>query len=536
MDNIKGVEFYRDRIRSKIEEVKDEMGKYRYKLCMAMVDECNSLDDLKEMAELTLQMNMFQYIKTQVYPMLQELGMSLDELRKFDTDTLPEVDKNVVSISSDDIPEMLDDPQNLDAMAMILMQRLQSEPPEETYRDSIIDSIYADNDESESYEEDDDDLNGLLDSLVDDDEADEQDDELPADVDDYFGDDDDAPENVGTGSMSMDEIFDDEDIKSQLEADKLYVNGDIPDNYFDDAQDEEHEVIDNDPFDVSDEAMAEFNGDESDLEDYSDLDGLLESQDEDDDSAYIDDPDLAGFFADDEDTEESQSDDPSESGETDSDGDSSDEDSEDSGEDDEDNGEDYSDLDNFFTDESDDSNEPAEEFDGDSDSDNEDYSDLDNFFVDEDEDNEPDTVEEPDYSDLDGFFADDTNEATSEPEESSDDLIDDPDMAGFFDDDDVGVIDDSNDFLSKPNNVKEPKNARTAKPQSSRASGVKPSTVFSNGTVNGDKTQRMFNRFTSFGNASGKFFNKTAKVVKKVAATGVEKIAPIIDGEADLDF
>ena len=49
------------------------MGKYRYKLCMAMVDECNSLDDLKEMAELTLQMNMFQYIKTQVYPMLQEL-------------------------------------------------------------------------------------------------------------------------------------------------------------------------------------------------------------------------------------------------------------------------------------------------------------------------------------------------------------------------------------------------------------------------------------------------------------------------------
>ena len=137
---------------------------------------------------------------------------------------------------------------------------------------------------------------------------------------------------------------------------------------------------------------------------------------------------------------------------------------------------------------------------------------------------------------MDGFFADDTNEATSEPEESSDDLIDDPDMAGFFDDDDVGVIDDSNDFLSKPNNVKEPKNARTAKPQSSRASGVKPSTVFSNGTVNGDKTQRMFNRFTSFGNASGKFFNKTAKVVKKVAATGVEKIAPIIDGEADLDF
>ena len=485
-----------------------------------MVDECNSLDDLKEMAELTLQMNMFQYIKTQVYPMLQELGMSLDELRKFDTDSLPEVDKNVVSISSDDIPEMLDDPQNLDAMAMILMQRLQSEPPEETYRDKIIDATYADEEEGESFAEDDDDLNGLLDSLVDDEDGTEEDDALPDDADDYFGDDEDAPENVGTGSMSMDEIFDDEDIKSQLEADKLYVNGDIPDNYFEDAH-EEHEIIDNDPFDVSDEAMAWFNGDESDLDDYSDIDRLLDSQDEDDDSAYIDDPDLAGFFGDDEDTDESQSEEQSEPVEAE---DNSDDESE----------EDYSDLDNFFGDESEDSTGLSEE--SDSDSDNEDYSDLDNFFVDEDEDNEPDTVEEPDYSDLDGFFSDDENEPTPEPDTSSDDLIDDPDMAGFFDDDDVGVIDDSNDFLSKPNNVKEPKNARTSKPASSRASGIKPNTVFSNGTVSGDKTQKMFNRFTSFGNASGKFFNKTAKVVKKAAVTGAAKIAPIIDGEADLDF
>ena len=68
------VEFFRNRIKNRLKELHPYMAPEKAKLYDLMLDDCDSYDELREMAELDMQFKLAQYIK----------GLE-DELRSADT-------------------------------------------------------------------------------------------------------------------------------------------------------------------------------------------------------------------------------------------------------------------------------------------------------------------------------------------------------------------------------------------------------------------------------------------------------------------
>ena len=499
MSNQKGIDFLKNRIKARLAEVSDQMGKYRYKLYIAMVDECNDFEELKEMAELDLQMDLFDYVRHEINPMLDELNLSIADVRRMDSGEIPSIGNPLQNyeIEPSEMEELLDDEEANAAMAMLLMSRIKTEPDEERYRQEILDFQLEEKMEVDSIDDiqidEDDGLNELLEADETDEEPESDDsEESEDDLEELAGFFDDMPEDadVEEGTMSEDEIFVD------IDEDDFIVPDDdkmTEDEIFSDIDDDELEGFMEEPED-SDETDENEDDPFSDIEDISDYDfGDIETGDESDGLDDLDDDDFEGlenfendddFLDDSDDVESSDSDDM------------------------------FGDIDEdeLMLDDGEDEPEDSDPF---SDIDD---SELDGFADLEDGDDEPedsDPFSDIDDSELDGFSDDEDEEETAEDDDPFSDI----------DIDDIGVLDDSDEFFS--NNAPEtnkpvpaPKNAVMHSPEvPTRASGIKPTTVFNNGTERGMKTQSMFNMFNNIGIGSAKAAKMIKTQTKKVASS-----------------
>ena len=496
MANDKGIEFLKNRIKAKLSAVADQMGKYQYKLAIALVDDCKDFEELKEMAELSLQMDFFSYVKDEIDPLLNEMNLTIADVRKLGIGEIPSsYNPEMFELDPSEIDDSLDDEDTTNAIAMMLFSRITNEAAEEKYRQEIldfqleehpteadVDAIEMDDDELEAFSSDEEESEDEEDDIIDEEELEGFFSDMPED------------EEVETGTMDTDEIFDDsvyddmeddEDTEEEQDVDDIFIDDDELGTLLDEEEDE---------FDIDE---SELFGDDEDISDDS-------SEDEDDtfdpfddsSTSDIDSLELDGDYEDDEDAD-SQIDNLDL--------------------DDDINIDDDSDLDPFGEDDSDPFSEldesDFEDYDGDitDDSPESDGFDIEDDELIEDQIDSEDTDDDPfsdiDEEDLAGFS-------------DSDDSTEEDDPFSEIDIDDIGVIDDSDDFFAEntpkaDNAVKTPANAVVhTEEKPTRATGIRPETVYRNGTVQGNKTQDMFDIFNNISTKSVKL----ASAIKKKAS------------------
>ncbi|MBR1455431.1 MAG: hypothetical protein IJ593_12440 [Lachnospiraceae bacterium] len=556
MDNKAGIEYFKNRIKEKINKVQDQMGKYQYKLAIATIDACQNYEDLKDMAELSMQMEFFEYVKDEINPMLEAMNTDLASIRKLGIGEVPKVNPLDVEVTPSELVDMLDDKDVQSAMDAIYAYQKNTEPIEEKYREDVL------NFQLEGSDDDDDD-----------DEYDEQDDDYDIDgfADMFYGDDDEEDEDDDEENEFLDYYTDSEDsddTENDAESDE-YENDDYNIDDFDLSEYEDNESdsdIDNDALDgyidENDEDDEDLDGyvefisddDTAEAEEYGEVSFEDEDDDEDELDGYIeDDEEFVSFEDDAEDNEELDSyfDDESseESGEVLFDDEDDEEDEEldsyfdDETEDDSDNdielfdeADDNDELDSYFddTDESDGEQEDSEfdedEFDEDDLDDSDDYfSSLENELEENDEDDDYEDDDELDsYLDAyDDSSDSDSSDSDSENEDEFD--VDDDELDNYFDSDDdkdsngdtatsiIKLNDKLNEKRKKSDKIDKDitdligtkdksdkitvdnKNALIhSKDKPLRNSMLNEKTVFMNGTINGNKTQQMFDMFGGF--------------------------------------
>ena len=525
--NLDKVTFFKNRILKRIEELHPYMSDIKYRLYRTMISDCNSFDEIREIAELDLQFNLIKYIKDIEYK-LEENNTNLHEIEVLTSNTSKSLKLNIISpkkninisepsnnetsdIDLSTLGEDMEDEEVLASAANLLMSRLASIPPEELYREQL--ENYEENELSEEYI---DEIDVSDESLYydggDEEEENDEDDELDIEEDDTEYSDDDL--GVDNDDIEDDDLeFEDinEDELGLNEEDKYDINDIVPD-FSNESYDEDDELdfgynkSDNDDFDINeDELFDDSIEDESDdeTEDETDWDSLGDDMfDESDDEEEIEDETDWDSLGDDM-FDESEDDD-TEEDETDWDslGDDMFDESDDEESEEEDNDIDFDTLGDDMFDESDDEDEieddtSDEETDWDSlgddmfdESDNDDNIDELDF---NDDDEETDNIDELDLDDEDSFDIDESEFEYEEPDdtESFDD---------FFD----------------TKNVNEVKHDNKRK--------LAPKTVFVNGTKRGKQTQDMFNMLDSILSGFGKASKKAGQAVKKSTIQGINKI------------
>ena len=73
------IQFFKDKITARLEELRDFMPEIKYKLYKTMIEDCDSYDEIKEMAELDLQFNMIKYVN-ELKDKLKDNNTNLEEL------------------------------------------------------------------------------------------------------------------------------------------------------------------------------------------------------------------------------------------------------------------------------------------------------------------------------------------------------------------------------------------------------------------------------------------------------------------------
>ena len=236
------IKYYRARIINRLKGYEGDIGP-TFRLYIDTVMECENLEELKEMAELDLQLDYFNYIRS-INDKLQIFGVSLDDIKR-------ENDKNIPK-DSNEITEMLKDITDEDIAAL--------DDSDETYSDEYMDgaseadALMSQLGMIDMYTSgDDESLDGIegLPSELEDDTTEDADDE----EDEYF---DVEYETEEEGSITDEEDDDDE-------------------GYFDGIEVEEEK-----PLDISDDAEIdlgldddeeEISTDSEDIDDYEEDEG-----------------------------------------------------------------------------------------------------------------------------------------------------------------------------------------------------------------------------------------------------------------------
>lgn len=491
--NNAGMTFLKNKIKGKLSEVADQMGKYQYKLAVALVEDCNDPEELKEMAELSLQMDFFSYVKNEIDPLLQEMNMTIADVRKLGVGEIPKANTEMFEIEPTELEESLDDEETTDAMAMMLFSRIANEAVEEKYREEILDFQLEDHPDESQIDDiqlDDEELTNLLDAEEDEIEEEHVEDDSDiideSELDGFFSDLPDD-EEVEQGQMSTDEIFD----ESGYDLDEIGEQDDDNSNA-DEDEDDIFADIDVDSMEFGDDIESDdFDIDESELAGFDDVDIEDESSEADVNSEDIDPFDMSSI-----DSIEGYTDEDDET-----DGDESEKDLDPFDDIDENDFLDYPDMDE--------SSEP----------DNETHNNVDDDF-------------DIDESELAGF--DDTDEIDADNADDTSDEDDDP-LAHIGLDD----IDDADSFFmsqantdNKPNTSNQPRQRQSNQSTTvqnrpntpanamihtankpNRSTGVRPTTVYRNGTKEGEKTQEMFDLISGFGERSVKL----ASMIRKKA-------------------
>lgn len=463
MENDKRLEYFKKHIKEKLESVKDDIPDRRYRLWIAAIDDCEDYDELREMAELDMQLDMFEYTRNEINPKLQRLNLEMDEIRgaktmqepskttgktlgtnEFSSLPMPDSDDEE-EYTTGEMLEDLDDPEMEAAMAAIIAARMASEPWEEANREEMLDSIIGDTSAEEDIEglseEDFGDLADAGDSLeVDEDDFDIDEDELDIEEDNDGENTDDDIESSEEGSGEDDgfgDFFGDGDSDEDTENidDDEMLNGI---EGFEDFEENDSDDTDEKP----DESQNNSHGDISDFLDFDEEDGFgklkdklgietseqsIESDEEDIDDMSEDDLEqaLLGDEEDDSDVDGISDDDF---------GDIFDDSSEDSDSTEEINDDDFEDM---FID-SDDGEGEGNLFESDDDLEGE-FGDLDSMFEDSPDGDDSDTNEDSD-DDFNDFFSDEDDSDSSDADGEDD--IDNLDLGDFLEEDDSDIFSD----------------------------------------------------------------------------------------------
>lgn len=244
------IKYYRARIINRLKAYEGDIGP-TFRLYIDTVMECENLEELKEMAELDLQLDYFNYIRS-INDRLQVFGVSLDDIKR-------ENDKNIPK-DNNEITEMLKDITDEDIAAL--------DDSDETYSDEYMDgaseadALMSQLGMLDMYTSgDDESLDGIegLPSELEDDTTEDADDEEDDDDEGYF-------DGIEVEEEKPLDISDDAEIDLGLDDDKEEINADSEDIY-DCEEDEgddyfsETKVEDEYNFDEEDEGDDDYFGD-----------------------------------------------------------------------------------------------------------------------------------------------------------------------------------------------------------------------------------------------------------------------------------
>lgn len=357
------LQFYKARIKEKLADIKDDLGPLRFKLYNAMVDECDDYEELREMAELEMQLELLDYTRNEITGRLLAEQINIADIKKA-ANNIDTSSKSIV-YNQDDLEDDLEDPDIASAMAFLLAKRLAAEPIEEKnaiYEEGVPFGYYSGN--PSDYKENDGDylnideeeleLNYLgpisetneeESSLIEEDTEDdyfssgnESEEEESDEDDDYFIDSEECDEESNEESAEDSDEEDDyfmttENTSDTDEDDNLFIDEDEEDDYFSDTnsgtnnesvedEDEEDDFFietDEDEEELADESSDSEEDDdffiETDEEDEGsvmeasedeDDDFFIETDEEDEDTTSSDTNDTDDYFADDTFVEEEE--------------------------------------------------------------------------------------------------------------------------------------------------------------------------------------------------------------------------------------
>lgn len=497
------IQFFKNKITARLEELRDFMPEIKYKLYKTMIEDCDSYDEIREMAELDLQFNMIHYVN-ELKDKLKDNNTNIEELEAV-TNKNVRASKLVVitpkpksqltnaeklnDIDLSTLGEDMEDEDVLASAANLLLMRMRNMPPEELYREEL------ENYEEDTSEEDIDELDG---------------EGLFEETDEIFDDEEDELE-FEDGAL--------EDLEEELTEKKL----DIRDIRTDDDDDDDDDVLD-------------FGDKEDDEEgvDIDDLDSLgddiftddIDGMDDEEDDFDIDSMDDSDLF---EDTDDEFEDNNDEDFDIDSMDDSDifvdneDDDFDDDSEDFDIDSMDDSDMFGDSEDFEDDIDEDEGDFDIDSMDDSDMFGDDDNFEDDfEDEDGES-NIDDIDDSEL---FDDSDSEDEFDDEFEEDNIDDIEDDSDEFDIDesdfDVGEPeDDLDDFFSDLNNNTNKSVSNSGNIQKRQMASNK---IFLNNTKRGEQTQQMFNLLGGLFGGTAKLATKAGTGAKRAAVAGIQRV------------
>ena len=452
---IKQLNFYKNRIKQQLDNIRSDIGDLKYELYIKMVDGCEDYYELLEMAELEMQIDFLNYTKGNIMNKLEKENITVRDLKEaIDNETMLHLDKPIETDEEYEIMSNMEDMSEVDdseldaAILRQLIQREEAMPEEERNRDNDylpgmevnarleeqwedeqLESLFDFDDEDEEENEED------IDNILGDDDYDEDwddDDILGADIDD---------DNVlDTWDEEDDDILDEEDEDDILGYDDEYYNENT-----DDAFDENSGISEEDFFLASEGSEFSNNldgvDDEIGLDEFFSDDGDEEADESDDDYDGVFDEDEFFLGDDDEDFDD---------------------------ESDEDDDSDVIDEDDFFLDDDElDEYDDSDDILGDEESDEDILGDDEDILGDEESDEDildDDDVFDSDESDEDFFDDDESDEDILGDEESDedilgdDDIFDDEEGDDFFDDEDDDILGDDDDYIPKPrenNNVKD---------------------------------------------------------------------------------
>ena len=501
--------FLKKRILNRLEEVQECMSNTKYKLYKTMINDCNSFDEIREIAELDMQLGFIDYVRKLKYN-LDENNISIDDIEAINNYSdkpkklsliIPSKNTNQThkldDIDISTLGEDIEDEEVLAAASSILLSRLNAIPPEELYREQIED--YEDDELSEEHIDDIDvSYDDLYSNSEDDDE--EEDDELDFD-------------DIDESELGIDDEEEDD------EEDELD---------FDDIDESELGIDEDEKQDIND-IVPDFSNETDDEDDELDF-GNNESNDIDN----ISDDDI---FIDNDDESDNESDDESEDTDWDSLGDDLFEEGSNNFDDDSDEESDDTDWDSLGDDlfeecseDGDESDDESDDTDWDSLGDDLFEEDNDNFYDDSDDESDDD-ISSLDNIDADDLFCDDDSEDEYD-EDGEDDEDDDAlsDIDNIEDDSDEFDLDDTDfeydeptddaesfDDFFKSKNVNDINNKKKKR-------DVTQQKIFINGSRRGQQTQDMFNMLNNMFGGFGRAGSKLGNTFKKSIKTGVNKI------------
>ena len=160
------IEFFKNYIKSQIASLRSNMGEARYNLYLATIDEIDDYEELKELAELELQINYAKYMEDNVINPLKNTGEDIKSLKAKDGEN--NTDKPVI-ITDDLDEEELDEEDSLRVQEYMNMEQEKSIAESYIYAGEEDDIVIEDEEEEDDIiiedEEDSNEINDVIDKI-----------------------------------------------------------------------------------------------------------------------------------------------------------------------------------------------------------------------------------------------------------------------------------------------------------------------------------------------------------------------------------